>query len=183
MSDTAEVLFKDTKPMRPRKIPKEILTPIVTRIQRERQCHAAYLATYDMELIRERCGSEWAGVPTDDVRRQCCNLRYAGHCGGVAPGPIYPEQLPSDMDEYYGTSEWEAKRKACYAFYGYRCAGCYIEGETLDAHHRTYVRFKHELPTDLIALWRPCHKLMDNRRRYSYWHMTDQPMLDYSEEE
>lgn len=59
--------------------------------------------------------------------------------------------------EYLQTDEWQEKARVCKEFYNWRCALCYASAETLDAHHRTYERLGQELPTDLIALCRPCH--------------------------
>ena len=59
--------------------------------------------------------------------------------------------------EYLNSPEWEVRRKITYEYWGGRCAACYSDG-LVDAHHRTYKRFKNELDTDLILLCRTCHK-------------------------
>jgi len=58
---------------------------------------------------------------------------------------------------YLQTAAWreraaEAKRRA-----GGTCALCPSTLE-LEAHHRTYARVGHELPTDLVVLCNRCHR-------------------------
>jgi hypothetical protein len=50
------------------------------------------------------------------------------------------------------------------------CAAGPTEGAGLEAHHRSYIRFGHEIDGDLTALCRPCHNEVTSflrRRRYA----------------
>lgn len=62
------------------------------------------------------------------------------------------------------SSRWRAKRKACYARFGNRCAVCYSPNN-LEAHHRTYRRLYNEHPDDLTCLCRDCHRLFTGHNR------------------
>lgn len=66
--------------------------------------------------------------------------------------------------EYVRTAEWSAKAEAAKEAAGWRCQICNAEGD-LDAHHRTYERLGHEMPSDLIALCRDCHALFHEHSR------------------
>lgn len=67
-------------------------------------------------------------------------------------------QLSPEYFAYIGSSAWAAKRREFFASprTPKRCQGCNA-ARPLDLHHRTYVRFTHELLSDLVPVCRSCH--------------------------
>lgn len=65
---------------------------------------------------------------------------------------------------YLRTPEWNQKRKEALRRAGYRCELCGVR-ESLDVHHKTYVRRGDEWPEDLVALCGRCHEREDEIRR------------------
>ena len=53
--------------------------------------------------------------------------------------------------------EWRDKARAAKARAGWQCMLCPSTKE-LEAHHRTYVRLKNELLSDLVVLCDSCHR-------------------------
>ncbi len=70
-----------------------------------------------------------------------------------------------NYEDYMRSQEWDARRKAAIIAAGCRCQICNAGNRRLDVHHRTYVRLGNELPQDLVALCRQCHKLFHQNRR------------------
>lgn len=66
--------------------------------------------------------------------------------------------------EYLKSPEWQEKRIAAVQAADYRCQVCNTPNH-LDVHHRTYERFKNELPGDLTVLCRSCHELFHKTKR------------------
>lgn len=62
-----------------------------------------------------------------------------------------------DYKEYLKSDEWEDKRNAVLAYWGFICALC-SSPKNVQVHHRTYDRVYHELMTDLIPLCENCHE-------------------------
>jgi hypothetical protein len=62
-------------------------------------------------------------------------------------------------DEYLRTAEWKQTRAAALARADHRCALDPKHTGQLDVHHRFYERRGTELPSDLIVLCHPCHRL------------------------
>jgi len=59
---------------------------------------------------------------------------------------------------YIQSQEWELKRQETFKLFGRQCFKCKCV-RSLQIHHKTYARFKHErVDTDLVPLCRPCHK-------------------------
>lgn len=66
--------------------------------------------------------------------------------------------------EYIHSPQWKEKADAAKAAAGNRCQVCYGEHQ-IEAHHRTYRRLGHELPTDITVLCDDCHELFHKNRR------------------
>jgi len=60
-----------------------------------------------------------------------------------------------DYRAYRQTQLWQVR--AARAKRWHICARCGDRWSALDAHHKTYARFKRERPSDLEALCRACH--------------------------
>lgn len=83
-----------------------------------------------------------------------------------------------EYERYLKSKAWKQKREAALKRAGYRCQSCggaFLPSK-LDAHHLTYERLGHELPSDLRVLCATCHTEGDatraNRtyeRRWSAW--------------
>ena len=58
---------------------------------------------------------------------------------------------------YLRSSNWKLKKRRILQRAGHRCERCRAE-EKLDVHHKTYERLRYELPEDLEALCRECHR-------------------------
>ena len=63
-----------------------------------------------------------------------------------------------DLNAYYYTPAWRAKRQVCIDRYCGRCAYC--GNKAVQAHHKTYKRFGHERQSDLVAVCVRCHKVI-----------------------
>jgi hypothetical protein len=79
-----------------------------------------------------------------------------------------------NYQKYIASSKWKrsSARKAELKASGFRCRGCFApasHGCALELHHRTYERLGAELPGDLTALCRDCHRALTSglrARRY-----------------
>lgn len=71
-------------------------------------------------------------------------------------------RLSADYIAYINSPEWREKRMAALAHAEHRCQVCNTSAH-LDAHHRTYERFKAEKPRDLTVLCRNCHELFHGK--------------------
>jgi hypothetical protein len=155
----------------PPKIPAEILAPIIQKITNELKQTVENWDEYQYERVKAELGPNWAHIPNADIRRQGGNLRRSGKVGpvGGGHGPGVSTGPPKEYRAYLQSKEWQAIAISCKAFYGFRCAICYVrpsDDNPLQAHHRTYERVPgRELPTDCIAVCKRCHKVCDVRRR------------------
>ena len=73
------------------------------------------------------------------------------------------EAIPVNYDEYIRSAAWKEKADAAKARAGHRCQICYGT-HRLQAHHRTYIRLGHELPTDITVLCDTCHGKVSPKR-------------------
>lgn len=159
------------------KIPNDVMLPHLKAMTKEIGKCADNFTTYEFEKLREKCGHQYAGTPTDDVRRQAVNLRKRGVVGRVGDEPdddvegsAYeyfasdPERLRWYSEVYLRSPHWLAFRAKVLEYWGHRCALCNARG-VLSAHHRHYESLGHESITDALALCQPCHEWADNRRR------------------
>lgn len=74
----------------------------------------------------------------------------------------------ADYAKHLRSPFWKALRKVVFERDGYRCVDCGEEAgyfakgtrdvRGLQAHHRTYARMFHELPSDLLTLCIFCHR-------------------------
>lgn len=64
--------------------------------------------------------------------------------------------------KYIRSPEWRVKAKACLDAAGSLCQQC-KERRATQAHHLTYERLFDELPTDLLAVCKPCHEIIHGR--------------------
>jgi 5-methylcytosine-specific restriction endonuclease McrA len=84
-------------------------------------------------------------------------------------------EKPLTYNEYIQSDAWRRSdaRLSELKAAEYRCRLCNAEatdGCPLEVHHRTYERLGRELPTDLTALCRECHKIVTSllrARRYA----------------
>lgn len=144
---------------------KITMTPILKLHTAENGCCADSFSTYQLELLREACGPEYAAVPLDDVRRMSINIRKSGDIGtGSSKAPRKSTMTSAAYREYLGSPQWKARAEAFRAAWDHRCAICYSSAK-LEVHHRTYERLGHELNTDCIPLCKHCHKMANGRRR------------------
>lgn len=78
----------------------------------------------------------------------------------VNPGddgpPVYPVQVSQRSQVDYNSPAWKKRRYACLARSNGLCVLCGLPAA--DAHHITYKRANNELPEDLKALCKLCHK-------------------------
>lgn len=155
-------------PTERRRIPHEILLPHVLKMRSEKKSDPERWVTYDYETLRSWCGPEYAHVPIDDLRLQCCNLRKRGLLGKVREGghgaSKTADEPPPWYKAYLKTEHWLKFREEIKKFWGYMCAWC-CSPDSLDVHHRTYERLYKEKLTDCICLCRKCHKVADARRK------------------
>lgn len=70
----------------------------------------------------------------------------------------------SSSTAYIASTAWRKRRALAIEAAGGRCQVC-NSPDNLDAHHRTYARFGHELPGDLTVLCSTCHQLFHGRLR------------------
>jgi len=76
--------------------------------------------------------------------------------------------IPNEMREayraYITSPEWRQKRKTALDSAHGKCQRCGVRSRQLAVHHKTYQRFGHEEPDDLIAVCPECHDLEDKLR-------------------
>lgn len=148
------------------KVPDDVLVPVLQEMQRERGHCVDNFVTYDIELLRHKCGERYAGIPADDIRRQGINLRKRGVLGSVnGHGPTKLEGPSKEYKEYLASPHWKQFAQHIKEWWDWRCALCYCVDECLSVHHRTYDRLGHESMNDVVALCRKCHKVADVRRQ------------------
>ena len=63
-----------------------------------------------------------------------------------------------EYNAYINSIEWRAFRAGLIAARGSQCEECGQPG-SVDGHHLTYKRFRHELPEDVKLLCRKCHEI------------------------
>jgi hypothetical protein len=105
--------------------------------------------------LRDVAEEEWGN---DDVGRWCLPagsntlIRPDGDSiGGIVA------QRRSDYEAYIHTSSaWRGKRNGALRNANYRCERC-GSSDRLHVHHKTYVRFRDEVPGDLEVLCEACH--------------------------
>lgn len=146
-------------------IPDDVLIPIASTMQRELGKCCDNFITYEVEQMRQRCGSEYAGVPTDDVRRQAINLRKGSKLGSInGHGPGKSITPSKDMIDYYKSDHWKEFAGRVRELWSHCCAICNSD-EPLEVHHRHYKTLNNESLTDVIAVCHRCHKVCDQRRQ------------------
>lgn len=59
-------------------------------------------------------------------------------------------------DQHINSPEWAARKDQYYAGHARRCRAC-GSVKKIHLHHKTYVRFKYELDSDLVPLCEGCH--------------------------
>jgi hypothetical protein len=74
----------------------------------------------------------------------------------AAPRDPYRTAWSEAYSRYMLSPEWRARRAIAIQAAGGRCRLCYSPVR-LEAHHRTYLRFGHELPDDITVLCHGCH--------------------------
>jgi hypothetical protein len=62
-------------------------------------------------------------------------------------------------DAYMRTTAWRLKRQAVLTRANNWCEGCAARPAT-DIHHTTYAHFENELLFELVAVCRPCHRIL-----------------------
>ena len=67
-----------------------------------------------------------------------------------------------DYHRYMASREWALKRQEVRARSGGKCDRCKIR-DMASVHHTTYERLGNELPTDLLAVCKPCHEWLSGR--------------------
>jgi hypothetical protein len=78
-----------------------------------------------------------------------------------------PKTARSDYTEYINSSTWKRLRDAKIKQVGGVCEHCGLSkwSVTLEVHHKTYERFKHEKLEDLEVLCHKCHEKADAKRK------------------
>lgn len=154
------------------KIPKDVMLPHVLEARVRLRCDPEKWNDYDISCIRAKCGADFAYVPLENVRRQCCNYRkqgLLGTLGGKNHGASKISSTPEWYAEYLRHPCWLAFREKVLEHWDYRCAVCYCDGR-LEVHHRTYDRLDHLRPgsgermTDCVPLCRDCHAAAKRRQ-------------------
>ena len=76
------------------------------------------------------------------------------------------EERRREYDEYMNSPTWKRFRDAAIKQADYRCQNCGVSrwSVTLEVHHLTYERFKHERLSDVQVLCPDCHKIADGER-------------------
>ena len=74
----------------------------------------------------------------------------------------------ADYNNYLRSPEWKERRKIALERAKHRCQLC-NSAKHLEVHHRTYDRFKHELPEDLTVLCQNCHQKF-SKHQHQYKH-------------
>ncbi len=80
--------------------------------------------------------------------------------------------------EYIASPAWRRLRQAALEAAGSQCQQCGVSkwSATLEVHHLTYERFKHERLSDLVVLCESCHKKADEERRQQVQHKNERAL-------
>lgn len=70
---------------------------------------------------------------------------------------------------YINSPAWNIKRVERLHYDDYTCQDCGATSQSLDVHHLTYKRFRHERTTDLVSLCRRCHDYRHGKIYISYF--------------
>ena len=76
------------------------------------------------------------------------------------------EERRQEYNEYMNSPAWKRFREAAIKQADCRCQSCGVSkwSVTLEVHHLTYERFKHERLSDVQVLCPKCHKIADGVR-------------------
>ena len=156
-------------PVDDRKIPEDIILGPARRKKDELQKDPDKWTDYEVNQVRGECGTQYAGIPIENVRSQLVNMRRRGLLpklkgNGKNCGQTRREKPPQDYLDYLKTAHWKQHATKVKAYWGFKCALC-CSSEKLDVHHRTYVNLGNEGDTDCIALCRKCHIAADKARK------------------
>jgi hypothetical protein len=77
-----------------------------------------------------------------------------------------------EYTEYINSREWD-KRRAIIMMRARRTCEYCKQARAKQVHHLTYVRFTHELSTDLLAVCGECHSFIHNARLTLWWKIAD----------
>ena len=72
-----------------------------------------------------------------------------------------------EYNAYMQTPEWKQRRVQVLKRDRYTCQAC-LNATATDAHHKTYDHFRQEPLFDLVAVCRPCHKIITAMDRSRY---------------
>lgn len=148
------------------KIPRDIIIPILRKLQRELGKCVDSFSTNALERIKEGCGPLYAHIPLDDIRFQSINLRKSGLIGTVNSSLATKIKTTNkEYQEYLNSPEWKMFAQNIRAAWGYRCVLCNHPDLKISVHHRTYKNIGREEKTDCVPLCTPCHKFADRRRK------------------
>ena len=158
-------------------VPDDVMMPVVSNMHVDLSRCCDNFVTYELELLRERCGPKYAGVPLDDIRRQAINLRKRGVLSPVdGHGPSVTPALSDEYKAILKSPEFRDYFIKLSELFGCRCAVC-NNGGHIEPHHRTYERLGHEDTFDCIPVCRKCHKVCDTRRRRQAARPDDSPSM------
>jgi len=152
-----------------KRIPEEILLPVAIRYRhKELKSDPEKWTDYEIQRIRADCGSEYAAIPIENIRLQCCGLRKAAKLGTLGPtlnhGATARKDPPPEYEVYLMSTHWKQFRLKILKGWDYRCCWC-NSPEKLDVHHRTYERLGKERLNDCVVLCHECHKMADRARQ------------------
>ena len=81
-----------------------------------------------------------------------------------APAPLGSAiRKTQEYQEYIDSAQWRRIRAQKFKMVGKKCERCEAT-HTFEVHHKTYERFKKELPSDLEVLCKPHHNIADHER-------------------
>jgi len=145
-----------------RRIDKNVLKPIAKHYHKVGfKCDPEKWTDYEVQQVRAACGPKWAGIPIENIRLQCCNLRKAGELGTLREsknhGATKIEKPPTEYDIYLLSAWWKQFRRIVLEWWSYRCCWCNSDLK-VEVHHRTYERLGQEKIQDCVCLCRECHK-------------------------
>lgn len=83
------------------------------------------------------------------------------------PKPKRSMIFKADVDAYYSSPEWKAKRIIMLARAKNTCNRCHVvQSSGLHVHHNTYENFGNEKMSDLEVLCEPCHEKHHKKKFY-----------------
>src|SRR5262249_35274254 len=108
--------------------------------------------------LSDAAGARHRRIHRWQQHRHCCTADRPMAFGTARPTVPYrePPGRQRQYRRYLGSAFWRERREHILKRANYTCEKC-GKRPAAEVHHLTYIRIYQELPSDLVALCKPCH--------------------------